>query len=126
VRSHKCRTCHRSFIEKSHLVRHERIHLEEKPFKCQNCDYASSRRDKLKEHIIKHHNNQGNNTKLLKRRYRRARQLQQLIAQGKVKQNKLGIIFKKFSFLSYCHLLLHQSLLHQILNNLHKLTSFVL
>uniref|UniRef100_A0A915MGF4 Uncharacterized protein n=1 Tax=Meloidogyne javanica TaxID=6303 RepID=A0A915MGF4_MELJA len=84
VRSHKCRTCHRSFIEKSHLVRHERIHLEEKPFKCQNCDYASSRRDKLKEHIIKHHNNQGNNTKLLKRRYRRARQLQQLIAQGKL------------------------------------------
>ncbi|CAK5041961.1 unnamed protein product [Meloidogyne enterolobii] len=124
VRSHKCRTCHRSFIEKSHLVRHERIHLEEKPFKCQNCDYASSRRDKLKEHIIKHHNNQGNNTKLLKRRYRRARQLQQLIAQGKVKNVKL--FFKNFDFLSYCHLLLHQSLLHQILNNLHKLTSFVL
>uniref|UniRef100_A0A1I8BU01 BTB domain-containing protein n=1 Tax=Meloidogyne hapla TaxID=6305 RepID=A0A1I8BU01_MELHA len=84
VRSHKCRTCNRSFIEKSHLVRHERIHLEEKPFKCQNCDYASSRRDKLKEHILKHHNNQGSSTKLLKRRYRRARQLQQLMAQGKL------------------------------------------
>jgi uncharacterized Zn-finger protein len=84
VRSHKCRTCHRSFIEKSHLVRHERIHLEEKPFKCQNCEYASSRRDKLKEHILKYHNNQGNSTKLLKRQYRRARQLQQLMEQGKV------------------------------------------
>jgi len=52
VREHTCRTCSRSFIEKSHLVRHERIHLVEKPFKCDDCDYASSRRDKLKEHIL--------------------------------------------------------------------------
>uniref|UniRef100_A0A0N4ZAC2 BTB domain-containing protein n=1 Tax=Parastrongyloides trichosuri TaxID=131310 RepID=A0A0N4ZAC2_PARTI len=71
VRSHTCGICHRSFIEKSHLVRHERIHLEDKPFKCEQCSYASSRRDKLKEHIQKHHtgDNSGNH-KTTKRRKR--------------------------------------------------------
>lgn len=55
IRSHICSTCGRAFIEKSHLIRHERIHLDEKPFKCEQCDYGSTRRDKLKEHVLKHH-----------------------------------------------------------------------
>lgn len=55
IRSHICATCGRGFIEKSHLIRHERIHLEEKPFKCDDCEYGSTRRDKLKEHRLKHH-----------------------------------------------------------------------
>ena len=59
IRSHMCSTCGRAFIEKSHLIRHERIHLAEKPFKCDQCDYGSTRRDKLKEHIIKHHSGEG-------------------------------------------------------------------
>jgi len=59
IRSHICSTCGRGFIEKSHLIRHERIHLEEKPFKCLQCDYGSTRRDKLKEHVLKHHNADG-------------------------------------------------------------------
>lgn len=59
IRSHVCSTCGRAFIERSHLIRHERIHLTEKPFKCEQCDYGSTRRDKLKEHVLKHHNQNG-------------------------------------------------------------------
>ncbi|XP_076333093.1 uncharacterized protein LOC143237546 [Tachypleus tridentatus] len=54
-RSHICAVCGRAFIEKSHLVRHERIHLSVKPYKCDQCEYSSTRRDKLKEHVEKHH-----------------------------------------------------------------------
>jgi len=61
IRSHICSTCGRGFIEKSHLIRHERIHLDEKPFKCDLCDYGSTRRDKLKEHVIKHHSGDNSN-----------------------------------------------------------------
>lgn len=55
IRCHICSICARGFVEKSHLIRHERIHLQEKPFKCDCCDYSSTRRDKLKEHVQKHH-----------------------------------------------------------------------
>lgn len=56
VRNHVCLTCNKAFIEKSHLVRHKRIHLDDKPYKCGQCEYGTTRVDKLKEHIDKHHN----------------------------------------------------------------------
>jgi len=55
VRSHVCAECGRAFVERSHLVRHQRTHLADKPFACSQCSYASSRRDKLKEHCARHH-----------------------------------------------------------------------
>jgi len=55
VRSHVCSECGRAFVERSHLVRHQRTHLPEKPFACSQCSYTSTRRDKLKEHCARHH-----------------------------------------------------------------------
>jgi len=55
VRSHVCAECGRAFVERSHLVRHQRTHLPEKPFACSQCSYTSTRRDKLKEHCARHH-----------------------------------------------------------------------
>lgn len=54
IRSHTCQECGKSFIERSHLVRHEKIHSDQK-IKCEECDYTTTRRDKLKEHKAKHH-----------------------------------------------------------------------
>lgn len=68
----------------SHLVRHERIHLTDKPFKCESCSYASARRDKLKEHVLKHHNNsKANAHKQYRHKNRRARELAELTAKAK-------------------------------------------
>jgi len=59
VRSHVCSECGRAFVERSHLVRHQRTHLAEKPFACSQCSYTSTRRDKLKEHCARHHADTG-------------------------------------------------------------------
>jgi len=55
LRQHVCAQCARAFVERSHLVRHERLHNSEKQFKCDKCSYESTRRDKLKEHSAKYH-----------------------------------------------------------------------
>ena len=39
---------------RSKLIRHEKIHLEEKLFKCKSCDYQTSRTDRMKLHIQSH------------------------------------------------------------------------
>ena len=54
IRSHTCQECGKSFIEKSHLVRHEKIHSDQK-LKCEECEYTTTRNDKLKDHVSRHH-----------------------------------------------------------------------
>jgi DNA-directed RNA polymerase subunit RPC12/RpoP len=71
IRSHICSQCGRAFVEKSHLVRHEKIHLEDKPFKCEYCDYGSTRRDKLKDHVTKYHGDGSPKTPYKPRKSRR-------------------------------------------------------
>lgn len=54
IRAHVCETCGKTFIERSHLVRHEKLHLDSR-LVCDKCDYVTPRKDKLKDHIKKHH-----------------------------------------------------------------------
>jgi len=82
VRSHVCAECGRAFVERSHLVRHQRTHLPEKPFACSRCSYTSTRRDKLKEHCARHHADTDNNDveelTLPPRKLRRSKKLAKL------------------------------------------------
>ena len=54
IRAHICEVCSKSFVERSHLVRHQRIHTNVR-IPCPDCDYTTTRQDKLKEHLKKHH-----------------------------------------------------------------------
>ena len=45
-----CEICDKSFGNISSLRRHKLLHKEETPYSCDKCEYASSRRDKLKRH----------------------------------------------------------------------------
>lgn len=54
IRAHVCNTCGKTFVEKSHLVRHQALHTDVR-LQCDQCDYTTPRKDKLKDHINKHH-----------------------------------------------------------------------
>lgn len=46
--------CGKSFVVRGKLLRHERIHMKDKLFKCKQCDYQTSRTDRMKLHIESH------------------------------------------------------------------------
>lgn len=54
IRAHVCEICGKTFIEKSHLVRHEKLHTDSR-LQCDKCEYNTTRKDKLKDHMKKHH-----------------------------------------------------------------------
>lgn len=54
VRTHVCEVCSKSFVERSHLIRHQKLHNDER-LQCNECEYTTTRKDKLKDHIKKHH-----------------------------------------------------------------------
>ena len=46
----KCDSCYLSCSCKSRLLKHKRIHINEKSFKCEECSYACSRKFNLVQH----------------------------------------------------------------------------
>ncbi|WAR26069.1 ZIM3-like protein [Mya arenaria] len=54
IRAHICDVCSKTFIERSHLIRHQKIHTNNR-ICCELCEYTTTRKDKLKEHFKKHH-----------------------------------------------------------------------
>ncbi|XP_018392772.1 PREDICTED: zinc finger protein 14-like [Cyphomyrmex costatus] len=53
--SHKCGTCNKEFIYKTHLHRHEITHTEKKPYQCDFCKDKFARKAQLSCHMISKH-----------------------------------------------------------------------
>ena len=51
---HVCNVCDYKSSKKSHLKEHMQRHTGEKPFSCDVCDYKSSKKSNLKEHMQRH------------------------------------------------------------------------
>ncbi|CAL4245862.1 unnamed protein product [Meganyctiphanes norvegica] len=47
---YQCNLCDKTFLNRHHLVKHLRMHTEDKPFQCSQCDKAFSYNSKLIEH----------------------------------------------------------------------------
>lgn len=50
----QCDLCERSFVHKSHLVRHSMVHTGTKPYSCDQCDKSFKRKEHLQRHVIVH------------------------------------------------------------------------
>jgi hypothetical protein len=56
---HQCEICGQSFSLVKNMKRHALLHTDDRPHKCKFsdvCNFATTRYDKLKEHLLKIHN----------------------------------------------------------------------
>ena len=56
VPEYVCSKCGKSFLWKSHLAIHERVHSGLKPFKCVVCEKSFAQKGNLKAHMVIHEN----------------------------------------------------------------------
>ena len=53
-RRNACRYCEKSFVWKSRLVMHERIHTGDKPYSCVICEKSFTQKSHLRTHMMRH------------------------------------------------------------------------
>ena len=49
-KQHSCKTCEKSFRDKSALTIHESVHTGEKPYRCKICEKTFARNSDLSKH----------------------------------------------------------------------------
>lgn len=54
-RKHKCETCQKTFLGSNDLRKHQRVHTDERPYICGECDLGFKQNGTLKNHIQSKH-----------------------------------------------------------------------
>ena len=62
----KCRFCPALFKSNTDVLRHERIHTGEKPFKCNVCEKAFNRKGNMEKHMTTHYKGKDRYTLMMK------------------------------------------------------------
>ncbi|KPJ19894.1 Zinc finger protein 850 [Papilio machaon] len=72
-----CELCHKVYLSKSALVRHNlRVHVRERSFNCDICDYKSFTNNTLQDHKLKHYDVRAFECEYCKKTFQRKKNLQ--------------------------------------------------